>query len=385
MITNIIKSIYRKFKFIILSFKYYFLCERNVGFDIFFNDCQNSILFITHRLGGGTLQYEKNYAQEQKCNIFFLRIISYRKDLCYELENYYTGKKVYIETKKINEVFKRQYKIVVVNSLVQFYDLFKFIDILISYKEKNIRIPLVYHIHDFHCVCPVINLVADNWNCYLQCEKHNCEFNFYEQCYDGKISIYRNKWYDFLSLIDEIICFSEDSKNIILNAYKTLNSNKIAVKPHKMNYCNFTPLKNIEKLPIHIGIVGSVFTIPKGKLVVQELIRRLSDDIPISIIGATNRQIGMKREKLKCLGAYKHSELPTLLNQEKITVIVFPSICPETFSFLVSEHIQFDLPIICFNMGAQADKVKNYKKGIVVENIDEMIEVLLKMKKGDLL
>ena len=35
------------------------------------------------------------------------------------------------------------------------------------------------------------------------------------------------------------------------------------------------------------------------------------------------------------------------------------------------------VPVICFNMGAQAEKVRAYGKGIVVNDVDEMVKVIL--------
>ena len=145
-----------------------------------------------------------------------------------------------------------------------------------------------------------------------------------------------------------------------------------------MDYCKFKSIENVEKLPLHLGIVGSISTIPKGKLVVRELLRRIPEEIPISIIGATKRDIGgINRKNTRFLGKYKHDDLQHLVEDENISMEIFPSICSETFSYLVSEHIAMNIPVICFDMGAQAEKVSAYGKGIVVKDVDEMVKVIM--------
>ena len=78
------------------------------------------------------------------------------------------------------------------------------------------------------------------------------------------------------------------------------------------------------------------------------------------------------------LGKYKHENLQKLVESENISMEIFPSIWPETFSYLVSEHIAMNVPIICFDMGAQSEKVRTYTKGIIVKDIDEMVNVIIK-------
>ena len=54
---------------------------------------------------------------------------------------------------------------------------------------------------------------------------------------------------------------------------------------------------------------------------------------------------------------------------------------PETFSYVVSELMQMDIPIISFDFGAQGEKLKHYEKGILCKDIDEMIKVVVNVSK----
>lgn len=373
-------AVYHILKFPVMKAKYISLCHRcKLGSEDIFAESENHILLLTHNYGGGTLTYENNLITESKEKFIVLRMISYGKNLAMKIER--DGKTFYLPSNFLNSVFENKFKSVIVNSLLSFYHNEKIIPFLSDYKRKNPDVRFTVMMHDFYPVCPHFNLVADNWNCNLECEKHKCKFDNFVEKFNGAITEWRKIWMKLLPLVDEIRCFSNSSKEIIKKAYPNLKDEKITVVPHSLDYIKFTPIKNVEKLPLHIGIVGSVFTVPKGKLVVRELLKRIPEEIPISIIGATKHDIGgIRRKNTHYLGKYKHDDLQRLVEDETISMEFFPSIWSETFSYLVSEHIAMNEPVVCFDMGAQAEKVRTYNKGIVVKNVDEMVDVIMEKK-----
>jgi glycosyltransferase involved in cell wall biosynthesis len=48
-------------------------------------------------------------------------------------------------------------------------------------------------------------------------------------------------------------------------------------------------------------------------------------------------------------------------------VFLFASIWPETFSYVAHELCSMGLPVVCFDMGAQADLIHFYRKGTVIK------------------
>ena len=47
-------------------------------------------------------------------------------------------------------------------------------------------------------------------------------------------------------------------------------------------------------------------------------------------------------------------------------MLLLPSVCPETFSFLTSEIIMMKVPLLVFDLGAQRDKTLEYCYGEVI-------------------
>lgn len=138
----------------------------------------------------------------------------------------------------------------------------------------------------------------------------------------------------------------------------------------------YTPIIGIERLSLHLGIIGACNANIKGKSVAKKIIRKYGDVIPISMVGSSYRYYRIKGKKVKYLGPYRQGELQNIIKDEKITLAIFPSLCPETFSYLISELIAMDIPIVCFNYGAQAEKVRKYGKGTVCNSVEEMCDYI---------
>ena len=54
-----------------------------------------------------------------------------------------------------------------------------------------------------------------------------------------------------------------------------------------------------------------------------------------------------------------------LLQQYGVGVCWLPSICPETFSYVTEEIITMEMPMVCFDLGAPASRVRRYRLGEV--------------------
>ena len=65
------------------------------------------------------------------------------------------------------------------------------------------------------------------------------------------------------------------------------------------------------------------------------------------------------------------------------TYIIFPSPCPETFSYIIQECISIEAPIVCFNIGAPAERLRkyNYKYCEIVDNFtsEALLEAVINL------
>ncbi|SFV54236.1 Glycosyltransferase [hydrothermal vent metagenome] len=337
-------------------------------------------LIINQALGGGSNIYSNNlvkiYKKENKrvlqliYNYYTNSFIIYfdYKDYNFSFEiKTFDEVQIFLEKVKLKEIF--------INNLVSF----KEIENTIGFIKKLVKRDnpkLVTAIHDYFIICPnymLLNLenrycnIPDNLEECNSCLKSsNLEWKTLS---DNNMDIiqWRKNFKELLDISNSIICFSNSSKDILLKAYNSLNIDKIVVIPHRIE-----PLREVnyvkedKKFKI-IGILGAINE-AKGAGVIEELIDRIDKDslpIKITLIGDTPRALSSKN--LKITGRYKREDLPKIIEDEKIDIFLIPSICPETFSYTTQEIIMMNMPIMVFNIGAPAERVKEYKKGIVIE------------------
>ena len=321
-------------------------------------------LVFTHILGGGTEQYVKN--NFYKKDYLIVRKVAYLdKDLFFLIEDKINNKTIYLRFNTLNKLFSKNWNSIVINSLCWYADISEILILCVKAKIANPNMNMLYLLHDFHCICPNQNLFTDGFYCNLQCEKHKCKYLILE---------WRNTWQKFLEKCDEIRCFSKSSKEILMTVYKTLDGEKITVIPHNMSYSKFTTIKIEEKNTPVFGVVGACQLEIKGNKVLKTILKNIPENIPFVFVGTKKSQLKTNRKNVIFLGKYRHDELQDILEKKNVTHIIFPSVWPETFSYVVSEIMQMNLPIMCFNIGAQAEKVSKYNKGIVCESVEDMIK-----------
>jgi glycosyltransferase involved in cell wall biosynthesis len=83
-------------------------------------------------------------------------------------------------------------------------------------------------------------------------------------------------------------------------------------------------------------------------------------DIRVVVIGEVD--IGLASERLKVTGVYRRDDLVDLIEAHGVNLLFFPSICPETFSYVTEEMILLGLPVVAFDLGAPGERLKSYGK-----------------------
>ncbi|MBL8383435.1 MAG: glycosyltransferase [Burkholderiales bacterium] len=234
-------------------------------------------------------------------------------------------------------------------------------------------IPLTVVVHDYHMVCPS-QFLLDHRARYCGvpeeavcrgCLARNDE-GFVSLFEARDIGAWRGAWGKCLAVAESIRCFSDASRELLLRAYPHLERGRIAVDPHRVDHL---PLRRPALRPgavLHVGVVGHVDR-AKGAGVVRELaleIRARGLPVRVSVIGTVAGDL--PGEVVSATGAYDHAQLPRLIEESGANVFLFPSIVPETFSFVTQELIECDVPLVCFDLGAQAERVRKYNRGLVV-------------------
>lgn len=306
----------------------------------------NLTVFFTHNLGGGTDKYLRH--QLTSVDGACLVISNYRLLIEFYVLTYDNKKYLYTFPRLKGLLNKLQVSEIIINSLVSYRKLFETLNLIQTVQTKN-NCKLKILFHDFYPICPNYTLFCDNKNCTQYCTKK-------------EIIEYKESWTKLFEVADELRVFSNSSKDI-LSQFRPEFSQKITVVPHSLDYLkNITPVKYQKIPPLKVGVIGSIYSKVKG----IEVIRKLSDSMDLYIFG----DIPIKKSGIHKMGLYNIDSLKELLEKNEITVILFPSVWAETFSYVVSEIIALDLPVVGFSIGAQGDKIKDYSKGVISQDFE---------------
>lgn len=230
---------------------------------------------------------------------------------------------------------------------------------------------MVYLLHDYYCVCPKLTLMApDGFYCRSEVSMARCGECLkapgpLELGQDGvSISGWRREFGRLLSECERVIAFSEDTRRRVKACHPDLD---IEVVPHEMPVLPALATAVQSGHPT-IGVVGNLYR-EKGEHVVQQLAHRLWEtgrrDVAIKIVGTVSGT-GKMPPNVEVLGKYEVKNLADIVRRSGINVMFFPSVVPETFSYVTRELLALGLPVACFDLGAQRDHVQAYSKGAII-------------------
>lgn len=354
------------------------------------------ILWIDHALGGGTEVYSKQQFKKYKKTFDVIRLQYFPATELYHV-THARNKKWGFKTRDLDAIYQFCFGLniceIVVNNIVAYKSAPEMLKFVKRLKDNAIPQPSVsFRGHDFHCICPSYNLI--------NCDGQYCAMHYdggCEKCWANKklgtskiahnvlksgattICDWRMAWGDFFaSTADSAIIFSEKIADLFTQIYPQLK-NKIQIIPHATH--QYKPVHIPPHNEINIAVLGAISQ-QKGADVIRIMANDLPFDTNIKIIGTmTNAP-----DNVFVHGKYKPKNLPQIIKKHKIDLVFIPSVWPETFSYTTSEAISMGLPVACFNMGAPAERVSNYSRGLVLnkispkENLNELIEFIKKQR-----
>lgn len=334
----------------------------------------NTTIAFDHNLGGGASAYLERYKLEHVTNGERFAVVKYDViQMAYLLECVYKEWHITMKFHNAEDLKKHlegwEIDSILVNELVSYPDLYDWLEYIVGLC-KNKACKLCMLLHDYYAICPTINLMNHEFvycgipDCTMcdTCAANNAEV-FYKD-YET-MDKWRKKWGDFLLTCDEVRVFSKDSKTLITRAYPQLAN--INYVPHQTDV--MFEIRKAQKTTntINVGILG-VISEKKGLSVLKELVRQshlANDNIHYVVIGQIEDE--WEDDKLTVTGRYRREELPNLVFKYDIDLFLLSSICPETFSYTTDEVMKMKMPLVVFNLGAPAERVALYEKGLVID------------------
>ena len=266
---------------------------------------------------------------------------------------------------------------ILVNSTVSFDDPLLFAEWIARMRALHPRTRLVVTAHDFFMACPSFVLLdADGRYCGIpdldacsRClPRHQASYVTLSP--PTTIPAWRASWGRCLAAADEVRCFSGSTRTLLLRGHPGLDASHVTVVPHRIEFHPSAPPRLRHSAPLVIGILGHI-SVQKGALIVKEVLAAIERAHPASrIVVIGTLDLAVSSSRLVVTGPYPRDTLPDLVASHGVNMILFPSICPETFSYVIEEAMLLRLPIVAFDLGAPGERLRDYSLGRLVGAVD---------------
>jgi glycosyltransferase involved in cell wall biosynthesis len=121
----------------------------------------------------------------------------------------------------------------------------------------------------------------------------------------------------------------------------------------------------------HVAYIGQVQP-HKGALVFEEVVRRLPPesypDLHFSAFGGGDAELLQRLRRLprvRVRGYYRSGSLVDRLRRDRVDLALLLSIVPESFSLALSECLAAGVPVVAFDHGAIAERVRRHGGGLL--------------------
>lgn len=321
------------------------------------------ILFVTHRRGGGV---------EQHVRELFLHLKDSAEVLVLRP---YLWKVVVLEWIKSDEQFRLYFRMdrdypALLSFLrlagvgqVHFHHLFG-LHPKIRNIAADIDAPYDVTVHDYYSICPRISLTSTDGRYCGEPGEQQCNIclQLKPNAVSRNIKVWRAQNGVMLQKAMRVFVPSEDATQRIRNYFIDA---KIVLAPHldiapetNLPDPKVSPLPREEKL--RIVVLGALSQIKGADILEQCAILTNRHKLPLQfhLIGYAYKDITeLPKDVLSIHGEYANSDLQQLILESRPHVIWFPAMCPETYSYTLSEALKSGCPIIAPNIGAFAERL----------------------------
>jgi len=234
------------------------------------------------------------------------------------------------------------------------------------------KITYDFTVHDYYCICPRIHMVGGK-GVYCDCRDpqrcDDCLRKFGAMDVPVRSIVdWREMFCRFLNAARMVFVPDEDVEERLKLYYPDIKFTvRKHIEPTLPEGLTFMPRKDDE--PLRVAVLGRLL-LHKGR----EILKKCATDAqknkrPIRFVslGAKSSDIWFRSfPYIESHGEYRLAALTEKLRKTRCHMAFFPSVCPETYSYTLSQVLAAGLYPVCFDLGAIARRIKEIGWGTVL-------------------
>ncbi len=262
---------------------------------------------------------------------------------------------------------------------------------------RSLDIPYGFSVHDFHLVCPTINLLnAAGIYCNGETDLLRCQ-----ACLNGQadfrnidIATWRATHAGFIENAEFLIAPSNWSADMFARYYHWKH---IHVVPHGVDPAagNSDALPSAFLLPRDecrsIGVLGAISPVKGARKLEQLVARSRERNLALRwvVVGYLDRQFQPYQSSdavFTVHGAYEPQHVGALLDHYRIGLVVFPSAGPETYCYTLTEAWAAGRPALVPPIGALHERVTMSDAGWIMhdwQNVDAILDDIISILRPE--
>ncbi|MGE3914955.1 MAG: glycosyltransferase [Hyphomicrobiaceae bacterium] len=252
---------------------------------------------------------------------------------------------------------------------------------------KGLDIPVILSFHDFYTVCPTVKLLDERMHyCGGRCtaSEGDCTPDLWRSpsrppLKNRWITEWRRKHSEVFQSCAAFVTTSESARRTVIDSYPALAETRFEVIPHGRDFTEWLAPQPPPVAPldtIDILVPGNISP-AKGR----DLIARLhaldhEKRLRFHILGDCNP--ALVGERIINYGVYKRDEFAARARETGARIGAVLSIWSETWCHTLTEMWAIGLPVVAFDFGAVAERIRASGAGWIVphESIEELYSEL---------
>ncbi|MDO4343730.1 MAG: glycosyltransferase [Eubacteriales bacterium] len=257
-------------------------------------------------------------------------------------------------------------------------------------EAEKLNIPIVFTMHDYYAVCPILTMVnSDGIVCTERVMHSECAECLLKQKNISKdidyITLWREEAQCALRKCAKIIVPSDSVRATIETYYPSLVE-KVEVINHGIEVSENQKREhaNIQKEKVlRVAFIGNLGRQKGSELIYDIIINGDEEKFQWYLIGgiADKKLYRLKQKNVVKHGWYRQNELGSLLKEYKIDLVCILSLVPETYSYTFSEAMASGIPLVVTDIGALGERMRQYNAGWLVSYRTNAREILCLLEK----